>query len=97
MPNTTAILKGEESVHTACPVISVAVVEDRLVSVVVSNFRSEQPLREDLVVRERLDRYARRDLVVVGADGRTVGEAMGGVVIPLQPGIEREARIDARS
>jgi len=46
------------------------------------------------MVRERLDRHARRDLVVVRAYGGSVGEAIGRVVIPLQPRIEREARID---
>ena len=45
----TAILKGEEGIHAACPLISVAAVEERVISVVVANFRSEQPLREDLV------------------------------------------------
>ena len=94
MRNARAILKGEEGVHAECQLIFVATVEDRLVRVVVANFRSDQQLREELVFRERLDGHARRKLVVVGADGRTVGEAVGGVIIPLQPGIEREARIE---
>ncbi len=94
MPKVSAILKSEESVHAACPIVSVAVVEGRLVSVVVSNFRPEQPFREELMARERFDRHPRRDLVVVGADRRPVREAMGRVVIPLQPGIERETWID---
>ena len=64
---------------------------------VVANFRSEQQLREKLVVWERLDGHARRGLVVAGADGRTGGEAIGGVSIPLQPGVEREVRIKSRS
>ncbi len=59
----------------------------------VPNFGSELPLREELVLRERLDRHARRVLTVVGADGCAVGEIIGGVVIPLQPGIECKVRI----
>ena len=92
--NPTALLKGEKGVHAASPIISIAVVEDRLVRMVVSDFRSEQPFREVLVVRERLDRYAPRDLIVAGADGRPVREPIGRVVIPLQPGIECETRIN---
>ena len=94
MRNARAILKAEEGVHAECQLIFVATVEERVVRVVVANFRSEQPLREELVVRERLDGHARRGLVVASADGRTGGEAIGGVSIPLQPGVERKVRVD---
>ena len=90
----TAILKGEEGVYAECQLIFVATVEERVISVVIANFRSEQPLREKLVLWKRLDGHAHRGLVIIGADGRTCGEAMGGVSVPLQPGVEREVRID---
>ena len=92
--NDTTILKSEEDVRAECHLISVAPVEDRLVSVVVAHFRSDQPLREELVVWERLDGHAKRGLVIVGAYWCAGGEAVGGVSIPLQPGVEREVRID---
>ena len=67
--------------------------EDRAVRVVEANFRSQEQVGEDIVFGEWLDGHAHGGLVVVGTDGRAGGEAIGGVFIPFQAGVQCEARI----
>ena len=88
-----ALLKGEEGVHAGGELIFLAAGEDRLVGVIVADFGPQQQVRQDVVIRERFDGQSHGGFVVVGADRRTVGESIGGVLIPLQAGVKSEVRI----